>query len=217
MIIRHISRQNSILNKFIAEIRDKNIQKDRLRFRTNIKRIGQIISYELSKTLNYQTRDIITPLGTKPTNLINDTIVVASILRAALPLHTGILQFFDDADNAFISAYRKHTNDTGKFTIQVDYVASPSIKDKVLILADPMLATGKSLVAVYNKLTENETPKQLHIVSLIGAQQGIDYISENLPENAYLWIADIDQKLNDKDYIIPGLGDAGDLAFGNKI
>ena len=217
MNIKHVSAQNSILNKFITEIRDKHIQKDSLRFRTNIERMGEIISYEMSKTLTYESKDIVTPLGVKQMNVLNDQVVLASILRAGLPLHMGVLRIFDDAENAFISAYRQHIDGSDQFNIQIDYIATPSIEGKVLVLADPMLATGKSLVAVYNKLTANETPKQLHIISLIGSQQGINYISENLPENAYLWIADIDQKLNDKDYIIPGLGDAGDLAFGNKI
>jgi uracil phosphoribosyltransferase len=217
MIIKHVSRQNSILNKFIAEIRDKNIQTDSLRFRTNIERMGQIISYELSKTLSYKSKEITTPLGVKTMNVLDDKVVLASILRAGLPLHMGVLHIFDDAENAFISAYRKHINDKDDFIIQVDYVATPSIQDKVLILVDPMLATGQSLVAVYEKLKQFGVPKQLHVISIIGSQQGIDYLQDKLPENTYLWIADFDKKLNDKGYIVPGLGDAGDLAYGKKI
>ena len=217
MIIKHVSKQNSILNKFIAEIRDKNIQKDSLRFRTNIERMGEIISYEMSKTLNYVTRDIETPLGVKKLKILDDKIVLASILRAGLPLHMGVLRIFDDAENAFISAYRKHENNSDKFSIQVDYMASPPISEKVLVLVDPMLATGQSLVAVYEKLKDLGTPKQLHVISVIGSEQGISYLEDNLPGNTYLWIADFDKELNDKGYIVPGLGDAGDLAYGKKL
>jgi len=217
MIIKHVSKQNSILNKFIAEIRDKNIQKDSLRFRTNIERMGQIISYELSKTLQYKSKDIKTPLGVKQMQILDDPIVLASILRAGLPLHMGVLHIFDDAENAFISAYRRHKDGSDDFDIQVDYVATPSIQDKVLVLVDPMLATGQSLVAVYEKLKQFGEPKELHVISIIGSKQGIDYLNEKLPENTHLWIADFDQELNDKGYIVPGLGDAGDLAYGKKL
>ncbi len=217
MIIKHVSKQNSILNKFIAEIRDKNIQKDSLRFRTNIERMGQIISYELSKTLNYKSKDIVTPLGVKNMQVLDDQVVLASILRAGLPLHMGVLHIFDDAENAFISAYRQHQENSDDFTIQIDYIATPSIQDKVLVLVDPMLATGQSLVAVYEKLKQFGTPKQLHVISIIGSKTGIDYLEKKLPENTYLWIADFDQELNSKGYIVPGLGDAGDLAYGKKL
>jgi len=217
MILHHVSKQNSILNKFIAEIRDKNIQKDSLRFRTNIERMGEIISYELSKTLNYKSKDIITPLGVKQMKVLDDQVVLASILRAGLPLHMGVLHIFDDAENAFISAYRFHPDNSDEFSIQVDYVATPGIEDKVLVLVDPMLATGQSLVAVYEKLLQFGKPKKLHIISIIGSQQGMDYIAQKLPEDTHLWIADFDNKLNDKGYIVPGLGDAGDLAYGKKL
>ncbi len=217
MIINHVSKQSSILNKFIAEIRDKDIQQDALRFRTNIERMGEIISYELSKTLDYKSKDIRTPLGIKRMKVLNDQVVLASILRAGLPLHMGVLHIFDDAENAFVSAYRKHKPDSDDFDIHVDYVATPSIESKVLVLVDPMLATGQSLVAVYDKLKQFGMPKELHVISIIGSKQGIDYISEKLPENTHLWIADFDQELNDKGYIVPGLGDAGDLAYGKKL
>ena len=217
MIIKHVSNQNSILNKFIAEIRDKDVQKDSLRFRTNIERMGEIISYELSKTLTYEAKDIHTPLGIKNMKVLKDRVVIASILRAGLPLHMGVLHIFDDAENAFISAYRQHKENTDDFDIHVDYVATPSIQDKVLVLVDPMLATGQSLVAVYDKLKQFGIPKELHVISIIGSKQGIDNISEKLPENTHLWIADFDQELNDKGYIVPGLGDAGDLAYGKKL
>ncbi len=215
MKINHVSKQNSILNKFISEIRDEKIQKDSLRFRTNIERMGEIISYEMSKTLTYNSKDIQTPLGVKNMQVLNDNIVLASILRAGLPLHIGVLHIFDDAENAFISAYRKHQGND--FSIQIDYIATPPIDDKVLVLVDPMLATGKSLIAVYNKLIEFGKPKQVHIISIIGSRQGIEYVEENMPENAHLWIADFDEQLNDKGYIVPGLGDAGDLAYGKKL
>ncbi len=217
MKINHISKQNSILNKFLSEIRDVNIQKDTLRFRTNIERIGEILSYELSKTLNYKSKQVQTPLGIKQMNVLDDQIVVASILRAGLPLHMGVLRIFDDAENAFISAYRYHPHNTNEFSIQVDYIATPGIQDKILILVDPMLATGQSLIAVYNKLLQFGKPKKLHIISIIGAVQGMHYIADKLPEDTLLWIADFDENLNDKGYIVPGLGDAGDLAYGKKL
>ncbi len=217
MIIKHVSQQNSILNKFIAEIRDKEIQKDSLRFRTNIERMGQIISYELSKTLQYKERNIQTPLGVKTMKVLDDKIVLASILRAGLPLHMGVLHIFDDAENAFVSAYRKHENNSPDFSIQIDYIATPSIDGKVLVLVDPMLATGQSLVAVYEKLKQFGTPKSLHVISIIGSQQGIDFLQKKLPLDTHLWIADFDQKLNAQGYIVPGLGDAGDLAYGKKL
>jgi uracil phosphoribosyltransferase len=217
MIIKHVSKQNSILNKFITEIRDKTIQKDSLRFRTNIERIGEIISYELSKTFNYKTQNITTPLGIKNMNILDDNVVLASILRAGLPLHMGVLRIFDDAENAFISAYRKHKEDSDNFTIHIDYIATPSIDNKVLVLVDPMLATGQSLIGVYQKLLQFGTPKQVHVISVIGSETGIEYLNKKLPKNAYLWIADFDKELNSKGYIIPGLGDAGDLAYGKKL
>jgi len=217
MIIKHVSKQNSILNKFIAEIRDKKIQKDSLRFRTNIERMGEIISYELSKTLQYRTQNIETPLGIKKMNVLDDKIVLASILRAGLPLHMGVLRIFDNAENAFVSAYRKHEGNSDEFSIQIDYVATPSIKGKVLVLVDPMLATGQSLVAVYRKLIQFGHPKDVHVISIIGSQDGINYLQKELPDDTHLWIADFDQKLNDKGYIVPGLGDAGDLAYGAKV
>ncbi len=216
MIINHISEKNSILNKFLAEIRDKYIQKDPLRFRTNIERIGEIISYELSKTLNYKSQKITTPLGVKDMKILDDQVVLASILRAGLPLHIGVLRMFDNAENAFISAYRHHPDNSNTFSIQVEYIATPDIQNKVLILVDPMLATGQSLVAVYKKLLQFGQPIKLHVISIIGSKQGMDYIAGRLPEDTQLWIADFDEKLNDKGYIVPGLGDAGDLAYGKK-
>lgn len=217
MIIHHISEENSILNKFISEIRDKNIQKDSLRFRRNIERIGEILGYELSKKLSYTSFYVETPLGKKKQQLSYNNIVLCSILRAGLPLHQGLLNYFDDAENAFISAFRKHTKNSNDFEIVVEYFASPKIEGKTLFIADPMLATGQSLVAVYEAIKKNGIPKELHIVSVIGSKEGIAFIEQHFPKNTHLWIATIDDNLNDKGYIVPGLGDAGDLAFGEKL
>ena len=217
MKIHHLEETNSILNKFISEIRDVTIQKDSLRFRRNIERIGEILGYELSKNLAFTANNIETPLGNKSVQLPNSDIVLCSILRAGLPLHQGLLNYFDDAENAFISAYRNHPNNDATFEIVVEYFASPSINNKTLLLADPMLATGQSLVAVYEGMKKNGTPKEIHIVCVIGSTVGIDFIKNHFPENTHLWIAAIDDELNDKGYIVPGLGDAGDLAFGSKL
>ena len=217
MIIHHVGKNNSILNKFIAEIRDISIQKDSLRFRRNIERIGEILGYELSKLVNYDNKSIITPLGIKNIKLPANKIVICSILRAGLPLHQGLLNYFDDAENAFISAYRHHPNKDATFEIVVEYFAAPEIENKTLLLADPMLATGQSLVAVYEAIKKNGAPKELHIVAVIASREGIDFIKTHFPENTHLWIAAIDNDLNEKGYIIPGLGDAGDLSFGTKL
>jgi uracil phosphoribosyltransferase len=217
MTIHHLEETNSILNKFISEIRDVTIQKDSLRFRRNIERIGEVLGYELSKNLSYTSSTIETPLGNKDIQLPNNDVVLCSILRAGLPLHQGLLNYFDDAENAFISAYRHHPNNDATFEIAVEYFASPSIENKTLLLADPMLATGQSLVAVYEGMKKHGTPKEIHVVCVIGSTAGIELIKNNFPENTHLWIAAIDDKLNDKGYIIPGLGDAGDLAFGSKL
>lgn len=217
MKIHHLGESNSILNKFIAEIRDKNIQKDSLRFRRNIERIGEVLGYELSKNLSFYNKNITTPLGTKDILLPENNVVLCSILRAGLPLHQGLLNYFDDAENAFISAYRHHPKNDAEFEIVVKYFAAPTIDDKVLFLADPMLATGQSLVAVYEAIKKYGTPKELHIICVIGTTEGIKFIKKYFPKNTHLWIAAIDETLNEKGYIVPGLGDAGDLAFGTKL
>ncbi len=217
MHIHHLGNQSSVLNQYVSEIRDETIQKDRLRFRTNIERIGMLLGYELSKELPSELTTIRTPLGMAETYLPSPELVICSILRAGLPLHQGLLAAFDQADNSFISAYRKHDLDGGSFDIEVEYLASPSLEDKILILADPMLATGKSIVSVLEALAPLGKPTELHIVSVIAAQPGIDYVQPHLPADAHLWVAAIDATLNDKGYILPGLGDAGDLAFGSKL
>ncbi|NRB83243.1 MAG: uracil phosphoribosyltransferase [Winogradskyella sp.] len=217
MHIHNLSNTPSVLNSFVSEIRDKSIQKDSLRFRRNIERIGEILGYELSKSLQFETHKTETPLGVSETTLHKKDIVLCSILRAGVPLHNGLLNYFDAAENAFISAYRHHKHDPESFEIVVEYLACPSLENKTLILADPMLATGQSMVATFEALKPFGNPKEVHLVSVIGAQQGVDLISKAFSNNSHLWIAAIDETLNDKGYIIPGLGDAGDLAFGNKL
>ena len=217
MKIHHLSEKNSVLNHFLGEIRDQDIQKDRLRFRRNIERIGEIMAYEMSKELDYKSWEISTPLGVKKSSEINAKIVICSILRAGLPLHNGFLNYFDGAENGFISAYRFHPNNDTDFEIKVEYDAVSDINGANLILVDPMLATGQSIVAVFNKLISKGLPKEIHLAVVIAAPEGIKYLDSHLPDNCHLWIASIDEKLNEKNYIIPGLGDAGDLAFGSKL
>ena len=217
MKVHHLAKEKSILNKFLLELRSVSIQKDAMRFRRNIERIGEVLGYELSKNLVFEPKEVTTPLGVKPTEIPANDVVLCSILRAGLPLHNGLLNYFDDAENAFISAYRHHPNNDEEFEIVVEYFASPSIDGKTLLLVDPMLATGRSLVTVYDSIKKYGTPKKIQIVSVIGSTEGVEYIADFFPENTDLWIADIDETLNDKGYIVPGLGDAGDLAFGAKI
>jgi len=217
MHIHYISEQNSILNHFLAQIRDVTVQKDSMRFRNNIERIGEIMAYELSKTLPYKKIEVQTPLGIKKTSALEDHVVLCSILRAGLALHTGFINIFDNAENGFVSAYRHHPNNDDYFDILVEYQAAPSFENKTLILIDPMLATGQSIVAVLNKLHLDQNPKEIHIAVVIAAPEGIAYLEKNLPANCHLWVAALDDKLNEKNYIVPGLGDAGDLAYGVKL
>lgn len=217
MQIHNLSQTPSILNTFMSELRNKEIQKDSMRFRRNIERIGEIIGYELSKSLQFEAHTIETPLGHSDTVLHQSDLVLCSILRAGVPLHNGLLNYFDAAENAFISAYRQHQRNPESFEIVVEYLACPSLEGKTLILADPMLATGQSMVATFEALKPFGTPKAIHLVSVIGAQPGIDYVTKAFGADVQLWIASVDDRLNEKGYIIPGLGDAGDLAFGNKL
>lgn len=217
MIVHNIGEENSVLNQFVSEIRDVNIQKDTMRFRRNIERIGEVLAYELSKELVYTTKNITTPLGNKIMELPQTELVLCSILRAGLPLHYGLLNFFDGAENGFISAYRKHEANQDEFEVIINYMASPSLEGKTLLLIDPMLATGKTLENVLKALQIHGTPSQIHIVSVIGAVEGIEHIEPIFPENTHLWIAAVDDELNSRGYIIPGIGDAGDLAYGNKL
>lgn len=213
MHIHYISEQNSILNHFLVQLRDVHVQKDSMRFRKNMERIGEIMAYELSKKLSYKTASITTPLGTKDTMLIKEEVVLCSILRAGLALHTGFMSFFDEAKNGFVSAARTH----GASEILVEYQAAPSFEGKCLLLLDPMLATGHSMVAVFEQLMKKEQPKEMHICVVIAAPEGIDYLKKHLPENIHLWVASLDDCLNEHKYIIPGIGDAGDLAYGEKL
>ena len=217
MHIHYLSEQNSLLNHFLAEIRAVSIQNDRMRFRKNMERIGEIMAYELSKTLDYKAIAIQTPLGVKATATVSAPVVLCSILRAGLALHQGFMNFFDAAENGFVSAYRHHFNNDDQFEILVEYQAAPSFEGKNLILIDPMLATGQSIVAVIHKLHLEHQPKEIHIAVAIAAPEGIAYLEKNLPTNCHLWVAALDEKLNEKNYIIPGLGDAGDLAYGSKL
>lgn len=217
MQIHHLSEKNSVLNHFLGQIRNVNVHNDSMRFRRNIERIGEIMAYELSKNLHYKNIEIETPLGIKKTTQINDQLVLCSILRAGLPLHMGFLNYFDNAENGFVSAYRHHPNNDANFEIRVEYQAVADIENKYLLILDPMLATGQSIIAVFNKLMERGTPKEIHIAVIIAVPEGIAHLEKHLPDNCHLWIAALDEKLNEKSYIIPGLGDAGDLAYGNKL
>lgn len=214
-MLHNLSAQNSLINQFVAELRNVNQQKDRLRFRKNIERIGEICAYEISKTLPWTTQTITTPLGKKEMPVLAEQPVLATILRAGLPMHQGINNYFSEADNCFISAFRKHHPD-GSFEIVVEYLAAPDLNNRIVILADPMLATGQSVVLAHQAMLRNGTPRELHIVNLIGSNAGVAYVQQHLP-HAHIWIAAIDDELNDHGYIVPGLGDAGDLAFGEKL
>ncbi len=211
-----LSKNNSLLNHWVAELRDVNVQNDRMRFRRNIERIGEVAAYELSKTLQFKSVEVTTPLGVAPTQFLTEQPVLATILRAGLPLHHGMLNYFDKADNAFISAYRKHHPD-GSFEISLEYLSCPNLNDRVLILCDPMLATGASLVETIQAIQKTYTPSQIHIVVTIASQKGIEHVEKELGADTPIWCAAIDPTLNDKSYIVPGLGDAGDLAFGTKM
>jgi len=216
MEIKHLGEQNSVLNQFIAEIRDKEIQKDRIRFRRNLERIGEIFAYEISKTFRYVTRNVETPLGVKPMHLPEAQPVLATILRAGLPLHNGLLNYFDNAGNAFISAYRKY-DASGHFDIHIEYASSPDVDGKTLILSDPMMATASSMELTYREICRQGEPDHTHLVTIVASTKGIEVIKEHLnSENMTLWVGGIDEELSKKAYIIPGLGDAGDLAFGPK-
>ncbi len=216
-MIHILGENNSLFNQFLSELRDETIQKDRMRFRKNMQRIGEIFAYEISKTMNYAPQEVQSPLGTKIMQLPAEQPMICSILRAGVPLHEGLLNYFDQADNGFISAYRKHEKN-GEFKIRMDYVACPEIEGRQLILCDPMLATGSSMVISYQSLCELGKPCHTHIVAIVATQEAIDYLLQNIPtKNFTLWVGAIDEELTVQAYIVPGLGDAGDLAFGPKI
>lgn len=218
MTVHVLSEQNTILNKFLAQIRDKRIQQDSMRFRRNMERIGEITAYEISKTLQYRTSVVETPLGEASVEMIDDQIVLATVLRAGLPYHQGFLNFFDDAQNAFVSAYRKSKKD-GTFTVKVEYISCGSLEGKTMLLVDPMLATGSSAVLVYEALIEKGgMPAHTHIASIIGSEQGVEYVNQHMSHTTTtLWCAAVDEELTSRSYIVPGIGDAGDLAYGEKL
>lgn len=216
MKVINLGQKNSVLNKFVAQMRDKDVHKDSMRFRRNLERLGEIFAYEISQTLEYSAKEFVTPLGIATIPTYDDRLVVATILRAGLPLHQGILNYFDDAQNAFVAAYRKY--DKGEdFHIQIEYASTPDLTGKVLVLADTMLATGASLEIAYKRLCEEGEPTHTHLVCPISSAYAVEYLQKHLPaDKVTLWVAAIDEELTSHSYIVPGLGDAGDLAYGEK-
>lgn len=218
MQIINFSEQNTVINQYMAELRDKSHQKDRMVFRRNIERIGEMMAYELSKTLDYQQKTVTTPLGTIDINLPHEDMVIATVLRAGLPFHQGFLNVFDRAENAFVSAYRMYTNrEHTEVGIHTEYMASPSVKDKTLVVVDPMLATGGSMVASIEALLKTGKPRNIHVCCVIAAPEGIEFVRQNLPEDSTIWCAAIDPGMNENKYIVPGFGDCGDLCYGEKL
>ncbi len=211
-----LNRTNSIANNFLAELRDESTQKDRLRFRQNLERLGTLLAYEISKDLSFESTTVQTSLAEKQTAVIADDVVIVSILRAAIPFSNGFVKMFDHADVGFIGAARQETEDDAVI-IDLDYAAAPDLTGKTLIIVDPMLATGKSLLKSIERLMKNGTPKTIHLAAVIAAPEGIAYLNENLRLDFKIWTCALDEKLNEQSYIIPGLGDAGDLAFGPKL
>ncbi len=215
-MVIELGKENSLLNQFISEMRDIEIQKDSMRFRKNIQRVGEICAYEISKKLQWEKKEITTPLGVSIMNVLKEQPVIATIIRAGLPFHQGMLNYFDRAENAFISAYRKHHKD-GSFEVEVEYMACPDLNGKTLILGDPMLASGQSIELVYKAMLRNGRPKNVHVVSVIASTIGIEYLQKHVPNNVTIWACAIDEELTGQAYIVPGLGDAGDLAYGEKL
>ena len=216
-MLNNLGKQNSLFNQFIAELRDEQIQKDSMRFRRNMERLGEIFAYELSKKMEFEVKEITTSLGIAEVPVLKQQPVIASILRAGLPFHMGLLSYFDKAENAFISAYRKHDK-KGNFEIQIEYVSCPDITDKVLIIADPMLATGASMLKTYKELISYGKPTHTYFVSVLASTEGIDYIRKHSSaDDVSIWVGAVDSELTAQAYIVPGLGDAGDLSFGSKI
>lgn len=215
-MVINLSKEHSLVSNWIAEIRDMEIQTDRMRFRRNLERIGEVAAYEISKVLSFKEVETQTQLGTAVSKILDEQPVLTTILRAGLPLHQGLLNYFDKADNAFVSAYRKHDKDGGTFEISLEYLSSPEIDNRIIIISDPMLATGASLVKTVQYLREEGEPKHIHIVTALACTIGIEHVRRNIPK-ATIWCGDIDDELTAKGYIVPGLGDAGDLAFGAKV
>ena len=218
MEVINFSERPSVLNQYMAEIRDKKYQQNRLLFRNNIQRIGQLMAFELSKTLDYRPKTVTTPLGTLDIQLPHDELVIGTVLRAGLPFHEGFLQVFDHADNAFVSAYRMYTNrEHTEVGVHTEYMASPSVKNKTLLIVDPMLATGGSMAATIEALLKTGKPRKIHICCVIATPEGIEVVKEALPEDATIWCAAIDPDMNVQKYIVPGFGDCGDLCYGGKL
>jgi uracil phosphoribosyltransferase len=216
MKVINLGKKNSIFNHFIREIRDVNIQNDSMRFRRNMERIGEVLAYEISKKMEYQNKEVTTPLGISTENLILEKPILATILRAGLPLHQGFLNYFDSSDNCFISAYRKNKKE-GDFEVKIEYMSSPELDGKTIILCDPMIASGASMTLAMEAILTKGKPKHIHIVGVISSSEGIDYLKQNIPtQNCTLWIAAEDSEMTSQSYIVPGIGDAGDLAFGEK-
>lgn len=216
MKIINFAEHNSLISQYMTEMRDVNIQKDMLRFRRNLERVGEIMAYEISKTLDYRTVETLTPLDVAKTSVIDSQVVLATIFRAGVPFHQGFLNYFDNAQNAFVSAYRKY-KEKENFDVCIEYLASPRLNGKTLVLADPMLATGASMELSYRALLTKGNPAQIHVASVIASRQAVDYICEKFPEDrTTVWIGAIDEHINAHSYIVPGLGDAGDLAYGVK-
>lgn len=215
-MIQEIGLQNSIFNQFLREVRDEKIQVDRARFRRNMERLGEIFAYEISKGFDYKVEDVTTSLGSATMRLPVSYPVLATIMRAGLPFHQGLLNYFDHADSAFVSAFRTLSKDKGDFKIEVDYMSCPNLDKKELIIADPMLATGSSMVKVLQALLKNGKPAHIHIVTLLATKEGINRVKKGMPSNTTIWVGAIDDELTAQAYIVPGLGDAGDLSYGIK-
>lgn len=216
-MVLELVKQRSVAAHFLAELRDVDVQKDAMRFRRNLERIGEVMALELSRTMEYRETEVTSPLGIATVQLLAEQPVLATILRAGLPLHQGMLNYFDKADSAFISAYRKHRKGEDGFDIHVEYLSSPSLEDRVLVLCDPMLATGRSMVLVYKALLRLGKPKALHVVSAIASAEGLEYAKLHLPPGTRFWLGAVDEEMTAQAYIVPGLGDAGDLAYGAKL
>lgn len=216
-MVHNLGKENSILNQYIADLRNIDVQNNQMLFRRNLERIGEIFAYEISKKLDFDNKEVITPLGSATVPVLQEYPVLATILRAGLPFHQGLLNFFDKSENAFISAYRKHHKD-GTFEVEIEYISKPELEDRVLIIVDPMLATGYSMNLAYRELLGSEKPKHTHIAAIIASLEGVNYIKRNFSsKDVSLWVGAIDDELTAQAYIVPGLGDAGDLAFGRKI
>lgn len=216
-MVVQLNNERSVANRFIAELRDAVVQKDPLRFRRNLERMGEIMAYQLSRTMDFVEEEVTSPLGLAREMVPAEQPVLTTILRAGLPLHQGLLNYFDRADSGFVSAYRKHRTGEDGFDIQVEYMSSPSIEDRVVVISDPMLATGRSLVLVYKALLRLGRPKALHVVTVIASSEGLEYARKHLPAGTRFWVGAVDEEMTAQAYIVPGLGDAGDLAYGTKL